>query len=310
MKNGKRTYDRAVHSRLGTDGRNRIEESIAESMKRMEHRKMLCKHLCEYFTTFSRYLRPWLRELTERYKQHGVFPVMGCWLLPSYYTDTEDVEVAAFLSLLLKDDGHILQRVEEFRTMMGDHPYQWLMERRFITVGDKERRTGGVLNMDIAAYANLLYSRWTDIRTTYPMVLMQHFGTDKHHTAVRLLQMVLGLSDGFGLGLWQVDKERLKSPLTKPVRSLLRTFFPDYLVLRDPDRAIRQFGFDVDSDFFFAALAYRELQRQQPVECSWLATVYERRYRECVVLNSRYWTSPSRGVLPRLDDFLTDKQQQ
>ena len=90
--------------------------------------------------------------------------------------------------------------------------------------------------------------------------------------------MIAAVSDGFGLGLWSVDPSELKSPLSSDLRTFLGTFFPDYKRYGTVDDAINKFGFDRDCDFFYAFLAYKELQKRNPKVCSDFATTYLRWY--------------------------------
>ena len=120
-------------------------------------------------------------------------------------------------------------------------------------------------------------------------------------TKSRLMRLVLETSDGIGRGAWASNPRYIKCPLTKPVKYLLETFFP-LRQYRDPDAAIKLFGFKRDYDFFYAALAYNDLQKRNPKGCSRLATVFQKRYDEGNLLRVHYWTSERDGILPKLDN--------
>ena len=115
------------------------------------------KIVAECWFSFTKHFRPWLYELTAKYKERGDFPLMSAWLLPSYYTNPRDIEIAAIASMLVRDDEKLLQRVEAFRELMGASPFDWLLNREFVYLSmgkTQEQRTGGVLNAKIAAFLN------------------------------------------------------------------------------------------------------------------------------------------------------------
>jgi hypothetical protein len=282
------------------------EKEKQERMKRKEQNNKIRKVvISDFFTDFTRYFRPWLHELTKQYKEKGSFPVMACWLLPSYYQDDLDKEIAAFASMLIKDDEKVLERVEAFRHLMGESPFMWFSTRAFVplSIGNVQfRRTGGVLNRRIAEYFNTIYDNWANRQSAVNIIMKQTFSDTIYIDKAYMLRLVLGTSDGIGIGLWIIHYHRLKCPLTEDVKALLNTFFPDYVKLQDVNSAIRLFGFEKDCDLFYAALAYKELQKRNPKGCSRLATIYQRRYRVGNVFTSKRWlTGKVDGILPEID---------
>lgn len=277
-----------------------------ERRKRREQKREVRKVvISDFFTEFTKYFRPWLHELTKQYKEKGCFPVMACWLLPSYYQDDFDKEIAAFASMLIKDDEKVLERVEAFRHLMGDSPYKWFFTRSFVSLSmghEQFRRTGGVLNKRIAEYFAAIYDNWSNRVSAVNLIMLKTFGDKDYIDKANMLRLVLGTSDGIGLGLWNINPQRRKCPLTGDVKALLNTFFPDYNRLHDVYAAISLFGFKSDFDFFYAALAYKELQKRNPKDCSRLATIYQRRYRVGNVFTSKRWlTGKVDGILPDID---------
>ena len=270
-----------------------------------EGREIRKKVVGDFFVDFSKFFRPWLHELTRQYKDRGEFPVMACWLLPSYYQDDNDKEIAAYASMLIKDDEKVMEHVEAFREMMGDSPSKWFRNRGFVALSigkTQERRTGGMLNRNIAEYFSSVYEKWGSKVSAVNAIMLNMFGENRYMDKANTLRLVLAASGGFGLGLWTIASHHLKSPLTENVMALLKTFFPDYVRLHDVDAAIHLFGFERDCDFFYAALAYKELQKRNPTGCSRLATVYQKRYSNATMLTARYWLSSNhRGILPEID---------
>ena len=278
-----------------------------------EHRKLLdmyrdvrVKTRCDFWLIFSRYFRPWIHELTRIYKERGWFEPMAAWLLPSKYTEPNDIEIAAFAALLIKDDDRMNESVSEFRIMFGRSPYEWFKNREFVSLSigkRQEERTGGVLNRKIAELFSQIYDRWDDRMDSMPSILHKMFGEERCLYKLDMLRLVLGTSDGFGLGVWTIMPQDIKTPLSDETRGFLRTFFPDYTILKDVYAAIHLFGFENDYDFFYAFLAYKELCRRDPEGCSFLATIYTKRYRENNTSRKTRWVGAECNVFPDLDLF-------
>lgn len=261
------------------------------------------KNKREFFVNFTRIFLPWVYELTRCYKERGEFPMMACWLLPSYYTNDQDVEIAVFASVLIPDDDRVYQHVGDFRRLMGDNPYQWFISRGFVSLGTGDRRyhnTGGIRNNSIANYFALLWDKWNNRHQALPEICASVFSQDRRHIRLDTLRLVLGTSDGIGRGLWTIAPPEPCCPITQKVIVFLETFCPEYRKFGTIQEVIRLFGFDRDSDFFYASLAYAELQRRNPEGCSRLATVYQNRYKQGCLLGSVHWTG-SKGILPDID---------
>ena len=270
------------------------------------------KNIADYFLKYSQAVRPWLKELAERYKEKGEFPLIPMSVLPSYYDDIRDKEIAAYVALLIPETENVLKNIGEFRQMLGESPWEWFKSRGFVRLGIGEvqdKRTGGVFNWKIA---NLFGRLWDECHfLTYEIpsekteqTLVQPIGIHVEMIAraqhcshfdvltymledccvgnyfykVRLFLQVLVCSDGFSLGLWSVDPSELKCPLVKGFRQFLQTWFPDYRRYGSMDDAIHLFGFERDCDFLYAYLAYKELQTRNPKACSMFSTTYLRWY--------------------------------
>ncbi|MBR1526254.1 MAG: hypothetical protein IJ640_06295, partial [Prevotella sp.] len=78
-------------------------EKIERALMLQERAELRKKNTGDYFVNFSRHLRPWLHELAQKYKERGEFPLLPMVILPSYYEDARDKEVAVFAGLLISD---------------------------------------------------------------------------------------------------------------------------------------------------------------------------------------------------------------
>ena len=291
--------------------------------------KVRKKNVRDYFLQYSQAVRPWLKELAEKYKAKGEFPLMPIQILPSYYDSLQDKEIAAFVSLLIPETENVLKNIGEFRQMLGESPWEWFKNRGFVRLGIgkvQDKRTGGVFNWKIATLLNRI---WEHIEKSPHAILLIGVKPKFKYLAIealierasrechcsyydvltylvedccvgsydyklRLLLMIAATSDGFGLGLWSVDPSELKSPLTTDLRTFLATFFPDYKRYGNSDDAIHLFGFERDCDFFYAYLAYKELQKRNPKVCSEFATTYLRWYE----ISARKKPYQFREILP------------
>ena len=291
--------------------------------QKQERAEIRSRNIGKYFHNFAKHHLAWLHELTERYKTAGDFPMIPMAVLPSYYTDKKDKEIAAFVTLLLKDDAGF-EQIQELHEMLGDSPWGWFRKREFVrlSVGrTQDLRTGGISNWKIA---NLFNRLWELVRNSAEGHFLYHERIPEEYMPVltivdrtsretrcdyfygltylvegccvgdyfyklRLLLLVLGTSDGFGIGLWYIDPLEIKSPLTSDLRTFVSTWFPDHRRYGSLDGAIHLFGFERDCDFFYCLLAYIELQRRNPKECSRYATAYHRWYNDCTRMKPHKW---------------------
>ena len=306
------------------------------AIKLQEREKVRKQNIANYFTNFIvKYHRPWLQRLADAYKERGEFPMFPIVILPSYYEDIRDKEVAAFAALLINENGGF-ERVLAFKEMLGESPWDWFEKRYFVklSLGSvQNERTGGVENWKIARLFDRLWCEchvcdyeipnFENPWITYKQSCVANIGNIVHHISniqycsyfdaltylvedcgvgnyyykLRLLLMLFCSSDGFGLAQWHSNvKDELKCPLALGVRQFVETWFPDYKRLGDVDRAIKLFGLNGECDFFYAFWGYKELQKRNPAECSLYAT----RYNTWYALGSRVKKYKWEGFLPKI----------
>lgn len=283
--------------------------------------KVRKKNVRDFFLQYSQALRPWLKELAEKYKANGEFPLMPIQILPSYYDSIQDKEIAAFVSLLIPETENVLKNIGEFRQMLGENPWEWFKNRGFVRLGIgkvQDKRTGGVFNWKIAKMFSSLWDEHfakttkaaSSIGQTIRLIadiercsyfdvltyLVEDCGVGNYEYKLRLFLMILMSADGIGIGLWGVDPSGLKCPHTNDLRTFLSTWWPDFRRFGSMDDAIHEFGMDRDCDFFYCYLAYKELQKKKPKECSEFATTYIRWYS----LAARKKPYQFREILPEI----------
>jgi hypothetical protein len=307
-------------------------KKLARAVQLQELSELRKKNIKEYFVNFTRHHRPWLHELAQKYKERGEFPLMAMVLLPSYYTDTRDKEIAVFAGLLIPVEETIvhttIENVGELRQMLGDSPWEWFEKRSFVSLslGKKQhKRIGGVegwkiarlfdklwnecrilpfemprknvevrpIGIQVELIAKALHCSYFDVLT----YLLEDCGVGNYFYKLRLLLLVLCTGDGLGLSLWQNGQDTLRCPLTADVRLFLETWFPDYRRYGSVDDAIRLFGFERETDFFYACLGYKELQKRNPSECGLYATRYTTWYVCGIKKKPHQW----RKIMPEIE---------
>ena len=282
--------------------------------------KVRQKNVRDYFLQYSQAVRPWLKELADKYKAKGEFPLLPIQILPSYYNGLQDKEIAAFVALLIPETENVLKNIGEFRLMLGESPWEWFKNRGFVRLGIgkvQDKRTGGVFNWKIAKLMDRLWDECCGKTTTHTTVgqaikkfaekqrcsyfdvltyICEDCGVGDYFYKLRLLLMILMTDDGLGISLWQNHNAQLLCPLTSGVRTFLSTWWPDYRRFGSVDDAIHEFGFERDCDFFYAWLGYKELQKRNPKACSEFATTYIRWYS----IGARKKPFQFREILPEI----------
>lgn len=268
------------------------------------------KVISDYFLEASQYHRAWLYKLVQWYKGRGEFPLLPLLLLPSYYNNKKDKELAAFAALLLSNNEMVLEQVSDMRRIITDNPTKWLRQRGFVELSlgvNQKRRVEGNRYCEywkIARLMDFLYNipggdveRYFAIRgfgELRPSLCSLRMGIDENK--IRLFLAVLATSDGIGQRVWDSCPLEIKSPVTGDVCRCLAAWFPNYRKYGTIDEAISLFGFEKDLDFWYAASAYRELSKLRPSECRAFELRQKKWYDSGVVRGARDWNN----ILPTI----------
>ena len=263
-----------------------------------EVRRTRAKTIGQYFLAFTPFIRQWLKDMTGRYKARGIFPLNVMTLLPSFYTDKRDKEVAIFIAAAVTSKGDVMDKTLALRAIIGDSPWNWFVNRGFVSLSlgkMQNKRTAGVENWRLSHLMDILYgdkapdSLFEAVHKIAASQLLSYvdalkivyeglFYPTRDEWKIRMLLMVLATPDGFGQGVWEIDTREIYCPVTPDVRLFISTFFPNYTDFGTADEAIHLFGFDSDYELYYAYLGYKELQRTDPQRCKTFATVYHRAY--------------------------------
>lgn len=298
------------------------KEAIDNAIAERQIAEVARVNISRYFTAFSKYHREWMQVLVDKYKESGEFPVWPMVILPSYYTDRHDREIAVFASLLFYDNSKF-ETVNIFRRLMGEHPWQWFLDRGFVrlSLGDMQnKRTAGVHNWRIAKFFDAIYQAMQqasgymgglkidfmlyDVFYGVLVWRMSNFADAVSYVVgdflvgnvrrkIRDLLFVLGRSDGFSFGLWAIPQAEVKCPHTREILRFLRDWFPNYyrmgVTIGDIDYAIDLFKFKSAGDFYYSFLAWNWLCRKDPKGCKRYVTIYHKWYRDGDMKERNVW---------------------
>lgn len=248
---------------------------------RLERRKAKLDDVC------SKYVYPWLRDVSTKAKAYGAYPLCLC----DYYKDPLDKQAAELVCLPLPIKGrekYIIELHNRFGTSLWDK----ITKRDFM-----ELTKPGIMmqnpHLNNAVFFNLFDWIWEvcyEERVPFEYVVLgeldiikpQHsrpLSTVCEIADLRLkLQMILvkmTLKDGYGTGLWEFfQEENLPCPLIESVREALSIFYPICNVKEELMPEITSFiGFEKQIDFLYAAWGYQRLREAEPE----ITAAFERR---------------------------------
>lgn len=285
---------------------------LLDKAKRIiQNQEIRKKNVADYFKDFSRLHREWLQALADRVKERGEFGIHK-FMLADYYKSPKDKELALFVSLIVSENGDILQQVGHLRELLGDSPTNMYNSRSFVRFGtgrNRDKRIQGcqqpmwklanvlsrvwdIEHPTVGGHAPTVWKDYTDfesevlqtMRTTRTNAFgaLTHFlsdiGVGQFYWNLNFLALRLFRCDGLGMGLWGRGDEELLCPWNSELTLFLKTWFPDYRRVGTPEFCVKQFELRDDVDFFYAWLGYKELQKRNPSACSKLATTYQNWY--------------------------------
>ena len=269
------------------------------------------KNVADYFKDFSRLHREWLQALADRVKERGEYGIHK-FMLADYYQQPKDKELALMVSLIVSENGDILQQVGHLRELLGDSPTNMYNSRsfvRFCTGKNRDKRINGsqqpmwklanvlsrvwdIEHPTVGGHAPTVWKDYTDFESEVLQTIranrtnafgaltyfLSDIGVGQFYWNLNFLALRLFRCDGLGMSLWGIGDEELLCPWNSELTLFLKTWFPDYRRVGTPEFCIKQFELRDDVDFFYAWLGYKELQKRNPSACSKLATTYHNWY--------------------------------
>lgn len=269
-------------------------EKIRRAIEKREKTEITKRNLAEYYKEFTRWHRPWMRELLDRYMTEGDFGIHPL-LIAARYEKPMDIEVALTASLLVKstDVAKILEYTKKVSEVITDTPYVWLSSRSYVHLFDPKMRDeimfGNVRYGKLAVLMNNLYEiysehgslenfvKWNGAKEIPAEALasqLQYWHGGKERVKigdltypVTLMLAYLSRRDGIGMGIWSEPVENLH-PMDCRTISFVDTFFYKrcrYFTLSEKTELM---GFIDGMELFYAALAYQTLRERKPEECN------------------------------------------
>lgn len=279
--------------------------------------------LASSFTCFAKYHLAWLNKLKDEWLKTmnmGIRPE----LLADYYKDKRDKEIALLASLLIAHGDRCYGRVQKFRKMLGRHPWRWFEKRGFANASnvgkiDKVRvfrffnewwqecfECGSFSSIENCVKAYCLHD------FTMPEAIYRISYIDNQKVSWwRITQMLLILSnaDGIGQSLWDIDRKDVQVHVTTPMFAFMLMWMPEARKVGTPNECVDMFGMD-SIDFLYCYLAYEELKKLRPKECSRYATYYQTVYENRTTIVPSIWhkKQPKISFTPEVEDDGLDGQ--
>lgn len=279
------------------------EERQRRIFVRQELRK---KNLVLFYKEFGVNHRAWLKELTEKYKERGIYPLSPL-ILSDYYQNYGDKLLSTLIAcFLLDDNSRTMQQVLAMKKLLGEHPYKDLYSNRtFVQLSNGENQTKCISYFGSVRYwqvAKLLDIVW-NIEHTHNKPLFDVFfeliaisGYTPYHALsllfedlpvsnpewrINLALLRLCSGDGIGECLWDLGglKQRLKSPLNKDVKQFISTWLPKYNYSFTLTEVCFMLGFESETDLYYCMLAFKELSLYKAKEVKEYIHLYSVHYK-------------------------------
>lgn len=271
----------------------------------LEWQKIRKKNISFFYYEFSKIHREWLLNLTDAYKERGIFDVSPL-MLSSYYKSYEDKQIAILVGgLLIIYNGRIMEQVYGLKKLLGEHPYRDLYENRaFVRLSNGENQTQSIAYRGSVYYyrvSNLLNRLWeiehTTGRTLFEtfMINIQEKQYTPYHALLSLFEdlpvsspeyhinlTLLGLCGQkyLGTGLWEIKgiDKKLGCPNSVKLRKFLQLWMPNWnrnFSIREMSELL---GFEDEIDLYYCFLAYKTLKKYRKKEVGRYLTTYKRLY--------------------------------
>ena len=233
----------------------------------------------------GRLILEWARDKGTEYKNGGVFPVS----LADYYTEKEDVEVAAIVEAIVPNPLSMSPRrigyITELHNLLGKHPAEMVDKRGFVArlmpdgaldglLGRMGVQKSDVFNIldwiwevrSAGASLEIAFLEYAGMRRScsYMFDLHERIGNAISTFSANVVLVRLCTDSGIGRGVWDVlPAHDVPCPMNADVKKFLGQM---YVVKRlgdgEYDEAISYMGWDVTSDFIYSFLACRKFGKE------------------------------------------------
>ena len=289
-------------------------EKLESAMRKAENRAIAVARRRDFYSAFARTHKEFLADIVAWYKRHMPLPDYPVFKLPIYYEDKRDKEIAAVAASLLPFGANY----DELHTLIGNHPWQWFIERNFVLLGlgtEQDKRTSGCPNWRISSLMNNFlkvvkkydaesigeavfkdaWSRGLTIENTL-MRCYKDEGADAGRCDARLLMLAMSGHDMLGQGVWDI-KDPLHCPLPEKIEGYLRMWIPDPRSYGTLDDCVDLFGLNA-GDFLLSYFGYFALGAMMPRDFRNYANRHAKWYSEGLVKERNIW----RRFMPKIPD--------
>lgn len=304
--------------------RGKMSEKTKEQMRLTKSRNASYRKetIQRHFLEWAVFHVQWLRELKDKWIERGVF-LNDPTILADYYGDKRDKEVALFASLLIAAGDRYYERVQTYRKILGEHPWEWFKNRGFATLGDvvwvfEATRIFKFFNElweNCFKYGNhsSIESCITAMHDTMEFSYLEavkrsvgDLGRSVSHTRMAWVLLVLSDAEVFGRGIWSITRKDVVFPIANNFKMFLRTWMPDFQKLgKDFTDYPSLFGMD-SVDFYLSFLAYEDFSKYRPTICSKYSSWYNCAYSSGTYYEPYKWRKKLPEIIfsPESENFL------
>lgn len=268
----------------------RKEEELRKKIIQQECKK---KNLALFMKEFGVANRAWLRELTEKYKERGKFPLSPL-ILSDYYNVYEDKLLATLIACFLLDDNDmVMQQVSAMRKILGEHPYRDLYSNRaFVQLSGGLIQTkpiayfGSVQHWEISKLLDIIWNIEDNNKKPLFDVFFESMTIKEYtpHHALRSLFKELPVAfpewrinlallrlcslDGISEHLWDIGglESKLECPFDRRIKSFMDNWFPNWDYTFTFSELCIILGFEKEIDVYYCMFGFRELALSKPKE--------------------------------------------
>lgn len=255
---------------------------------RFVRQEMKKKNLSSFYKEFGVNHRAWLKELTDKYKSRGIYPLSPL-VLSDYYKDPKDKMLATLVaSLLLDDNDRTMQQVMDTKNLLGEHPYEtFFSSRGFVLWSNGSQQTKTISYFGSTHYWQIsklfdiiwnieqgrgksLFEVFFEMITVYEytphhalLLLFENLPVSRPEWRINLALLRLCGADGISEHLWDIGglERRLDCPNDIQTRKFMRNWIPEWQHMFSFEEVCMLLGFEKKTDMYYCHLAFRELSR-------------------------------------------------
>jgi len=279
------------------------EEKQRRRFIRQELKK---KNLALFYKEFGVNHRAWLKELTDKYKERGKYPLSPL-VLSDYYEDYGDKLLATLIACLLLDDNNrVMQQVMGVKKLLGQRPYEELyLNRAFVQLSNGINQTKNIAYFSSTRYWQIarlfdiiweiehshnkpIFNVFFDLITINEytpfhamQILFDELPVKKPDWRINMALIRLCDCDGIGEHIWDIGglRQKLMCPYNKNIKMFLANWIPCWNRLFSLKEVSILLGFEKEIDIYYCFLAFKELALYNPKQISEFLYTYSVQFK-------------------------------